>query len=53
MKELRQLQQQYQVRNFYFIDDLFTIDVRRLEKIMDYFIEQKMDVRWRCLARRR
>lgn len=51
VEELRQLQQQYQVRNFYFIDDLFTIDVRRLEKIMDYFIEQKMDVRWRCLAR--
>jgi radical SAM superfamily enzyme YgiQ (UPF0313 family) len=51
VEELRQVQQQYQVRNFYFIDDLFTIDLRRLEKIMDYFIEQKMDIRWRCLAR--
>ncbi len=49
--ELEHLMERYHVRNFYFIDDLFTIDVRRLDKIMDYFIEQKLDVRWRCLAR--
>ena len=49
--ELQHVIDNYGVRNFYFIDDLFTIDVRRLEKIMDYFIDEKMDVRWRCLAR--
>ncbi len=49
--ELQHVIDNYGVRNFYFIDDLFTIDVRRLEKIMDHFIDQKMDVRWRCLAR--
>lgn len=49
--ELQQVSQTYNVRNFYFIDDLFTIDVKRLEKILDYFIEQKLDYRWRCLAR--
>ncbi len=49
--ELRQLIDQYGVRNFYFMDDLFTINVKRLEAILDYFIAQNLDVRWRCLAR--
>ncbi len=49
--ELRQVMDRYGIRNFYFIDDLFTIDVRRLEAILDYFIAQNLDVRWRCLAR--
>lgn len=49
--ELRQLAETYKIRNFYFIDDLFTIDVKRLEAILDYFIEQDLGFRWRCLAR--
>ncbi len=49
--ELRQLINDYDVRNFYFEDDLFTINVKRLEAILDYFIEQSLDVRWQCLAR--
>ncbi|HSN74892.1 MAG TPA: radical SAM protein [Anaerolineae bacterium] len=49
--ELRHVAETYKIRNFYFIDDLFTIDLKRLEKILDYFIDQKLDFRWRCLAR--
>jgi radical SAM superfamily enzyme YgiQ (UPF0313 family) len=49
--ELRELIDRYGVRNFYFMDDLFTINVKRLEAILDYFIEQDLGVRWRCLAR--
>ncbi|HIC89101.1 MAG TPA: radical SAM protein [Anaerolineae bacterium] len=49
--ELRQLIDTYHVRNFYFIDDLFTIDVRRLNALLDYFLAQKLDIRWQCLAR--
>ncbi|MEA3336828.1 MAG: radical SAM protein [Chloroflexota bacterium] len=49
--ELREVHDTYGVRNFYFIDDLFTIDVRRLEEILDRFIEEDLDFRWRCLAR--
>ena len=49
--ELEHLMHAYGVRNFYFIDDLFTIDVRRLDKILDHFIERQMDIRWQCLAR--
>ena len=49
--ELEQAHEQYGVRNFYFIDDLFTIDVRRLESIADHFIEKGSPFRWQCLAR--
>jgi radical SAM superfamily enzyme YgiQ (UPF0313 family) len=49
--ELRHLIDRYGVRNFYFMDDLFTINVKRLEAILDYFISQDLDVRWQCLAR--
>ncbi len=49
--ELEYIIENYGVRNFYFIDDLFTIDVRRLDKILDHFIERNMDIRWQCLAR--
>ncbi|MER2599618.1 MAG: radical SAM protein [Caldilineales bacterium] len=49
--ELRHVAETYGIRNFYFIDDLFTIDLKRLEKILDYFIDQNLDFRWRCLAR--
>ncbi len=49
--ELRHLMDRYGARNFYFMDDLFTINVKRLEAILDYFIEQQLNVRWRCLAR--
>jgi anaerobic magnesium-protoporphyrin IX monomethyl ester cyclase len=49
--ELRQLMGEYGVRNFYFIDDLFTIDSRRLQAITTELINQKLDVRWQCLGR--
>ncbi|NOZ49212.1 MAG: radical SAM protein [Chloroflexi bacterium] len=49
--ELEYMMQHYGVHNFYFIDDLFTIDVRRLDEILDHFIARDMDIRWRCLAR--
>jgi len=49
--ELQNIIDHHGVRNFYFIDDLFTIDVRRLETILDHFIERNMDIRWQCLAR--
>lgn len=48
---MRELIDRYGVRNFYFMDDLFTINVQRLEAILDYFIAQDLGVRWRCLAR--
>lgn len=49
--EVVEIIEKYSVHNIYFIDDLFTIDIRRLEKIMDYFIQEEIPVNWQCLAR--
>jgi len=51
LSEIRQVIEQYGARNFYFIDDLFTIDLRRLHLIADQLITEKLDIRWQCLGR--
>jgi radical SAM superfamily enzyme YgiQ (UPF0313 family) len=49
--ELRHIIAEYGIRIFYFIDDLFTIDSRRLQAITEGLITQKLDIRWQCLGR--
>lgn len=49
--ELRQIIDKYGVRDFYFIDDLFTLDERRLDALTDQLITEALDARWQCLAR--
>ncbi len=49
--ELRQVIDRYGVRDFYFVDDLFTLDARRLAALTEQLIDSKLDVRWQCLAR--
>jgi len=49
--ELQRVIDHYGIRNFYFIDDLFTIDLRRLEAITERLIAEKLDIRWQCLGR--
>lgn len=49
--ELRQVIDQYDIRNFYFIDDLFTIDLRRLNALTEQLVAARLDIRWQCLGR--
>ncbi|HUW13051.1 MAG TPA: radical SAM protein [Anaerolineae bacterium] len=49
--ELRQIVERYSVRHVYFMDDLFTIDARRLNALLDAFLAADLDIRWQCLAR--
>jgi anaerobic magnesium-protoporphyrin IX monomethyl ester cyclase len=49
--EIRQVIDTYGWRDFYFIDDLFTIDSRRLETLTDRFIGEGLEIRWQCLGR--
>jgi len=51
VSELKLLIETYGIRNFYFIDDLFTLDVKRLNALMDLFIQDELDILWQCLAR--
>jgi radical SAM superfamily enzyme YgiQ (UPF0313 family) len=50
-EELRQVVGRYGIRDFYFIDDLFTLDVQRLDALVEQFITEELDIRWQCLAR--
>lgn len=49
--ELRDLIDTYKVRHYYFIDDLFTINTKRLLTFSKMVVEQGLDVRWQCLGR--
>ncbi|MCD6519493.1 MAG: radical SAM protein [Anaerolineae bacterium] len=49
--EIRHLMTTYGYRYFYFIDDLFTLNRRRLQALTSQIIEERLDIRWQCLAR--
>ena len=49
--ELRQVIEQYGIRNFYFIDDLFTLNQKRLDVLTERFIAERLNIRWQCLGR--
>ena len=49
--EIRHLVEEYGYRNFYFIDDLFTLSRRRVTAICHRLIEESLVVRWQCLTR--
>jgi radical SAM superfamily enzyme YgiQ (UPF0313 family) len=49
--ELKQLIAAYGIRSYYFIDDLFALDLKRLSKLTDMMIEERLDIHWQCLAR--
>lgn len=51
LAEMRQLIETYGYQHFYFIDDLFTLDTKRLQALTSAMIGQGLDVRWQCLAR--
>jgi len=51
LEEIRQVIDAYGYRHFYFIDDLFTLDQRRLAAIAEGMIAAGLDIRWQCLAR--
>jgi radical SAM superfamily enzyme YgiQ (UPF0313 family) len=51
LAEIRSLMERYGYRYFYFIDDLFTIDRRRLSALAEQMIAEGLDIRWQCLAR--
>lgn len=38
-------------KSFYFIDDLFTLNAKRVDSLTRAIKEEKLDIRWQCLAR--
>lgn len=49
--EIRSIIDAYSIRNFYFIDDLFTINSRRLKELTQRLISEELNILWQCLAR--
>jgi anaerobic magnesium-protoporphyrin IX monomethyl ester cyclase len=51
LSEIEQIVSKYKMNSFEFVDDLFTLDNRRVEAICSGIIERGMKVRWSCSAR--
>lgn len=49
--EIRHLIDTYGFRDFYFIDDLFTMDPKRVLAITSLMSDEQLGIRWQCLAR--
>jgi len=48
--ELKLLIATYGIRHYYFIDDLFALDLKRLNRLTDLMLAEKLDIHWQCLA---
>jgi anaerobic magnesium-protoporphyrin IX monomethyl ester cyclase len=51
VEELELLTQKYHVLNIEFLDDTFTLNQRRAERICDEIIERGLDIWWNCSSR--
>jgi len=51
LEELRHLKQNYNIKTVTFFDETFTIDRKRVEKITQAMIDEKLDIRWYCNSR--
>ena len=49
--EIQECMKKYNYRSFYFIDDLFTLNPRRVGEICSEIMRKKLNIRWQCLAR--
>ncbi len=51
LEELRFLKHNYNIRTVTFFDETFTIDRKRVERISQAMIDEKLDIRWYCNSR--
>jgi radical SAM superfamily enzyme YgiQ (UPF0313 family) len=51
LEEMKIVYEEYGIRNIEFIDDTFTLDQKRAEKICDGIIEQGWDISWGASSR--
>lgn len=50
-REISELTRVYGRDAFYFVDDLFTADIQRLEALFEILDRENIRIRWRCLSR--
>lgn len=49
--EIKYCIDEFGYKSFYFIDDLFTLNSKRVEELTSAIKEEHIDIRWQCLAR--
>ena len=49
--DIRYYNEKFGIRSFWFSHDAFTVNRKLVEKVCDYLLEQKLDIRWRCATR--
>lgn len=49
--EMRHLSEVYGIRDITFMDDVFTVNRKRVFELCDLLIENPIDVKWKCFAR--
>ena len=48
--EIEMLINEFKINEIWFVDDTFTLDNKRAEKICDMIVERGLDVNWSCLG---
>jgi len=51
IEEIRLLQGRYGIGDILFVDDIFTLNQKRAERICDLIIESGLNISWRCQTR--
>jgi len=51
VEEARLLAEEYRIRELEFLDDTFTLDMRRARRIADLLVEEGLDMNWSCSSR--
>lgn len=49
--EIKSCMKNFGYRSFYFVDDLFTMNAERVDSLTRAIKEEKLNIRWQCLAR--
>lgn len=51
MDEIKHCMKNFGYKSFYFVDDLFTMNAKRVDVLTHTIKSEKLNIRWQCLAR--
>lgn len=49
--EMEEIHEKYGITHFYFVDDLFVVNIKRLMEFVEAMKERNLGFKWQCLAR--
>lgn len=51
VEDIRFFREKFGIKSFWFTHDAYTTNMKLVEKVCDYIIQEKLDITWRCTAR--